>query len=129
MYLATIITLSSKHGTKGHNMKTQHIETEFRAQLSTDRIVSVEERYNDNDGAYQIAHGFDVNGNAIKLCNRGFASIPNYISETAKRRFTLQRLAMKRQRQYEQASAAGNIRVRVIARHHKQLILETLKTF
>lgn len=129
MLFAPIIPLSSKHGTKGHNMKTQHIETEFRAQLAADRIVSVEDRYNDNDGVYQIAHGFDAIGNAIKLCNRGFTSFPNYVSENAKRRVFLQRLAIKRQRQYEQASAAGNIRVRVIARHHKQLILETLKTF
>ena len=50
---------------------------QFRAQFSSDIIIKVEECFNDNDGAYQLAYGFDANGNEVKLCNRGFSTFPN----------------------------------------------------
>lgn len=104
-------------------MKTQ-ANVEFRNQEATDRIVSVEHRYNDNDGAYQVAHGFDADRNAIRLCNRGFSSLHNYwqteFCEQDKRRHALKALLAKRSKQAQSECRL----LAIVARQHKRLILE-----
>jgi len=81
----------------------------FRAQATTDKIHTVEERYSESDGPYQIAVGFDANGNAIRLCNRGFSAFPNYVQNVftaAQRRYnTLSALRRKRRLQVEQLTS------------------------
>jgi len=100
----------------------------FRAQESSDRITKVEEKYSDNDGAYQVAHGFDSNGQAIRLCNRGFAAFPNYyqteFSAADKKRNTLKALLAKRKRQIAAAEASGNKAAFHMARIHKRIIMD-----
>lgn len=85
--------------------------TTFRQQLPTDRISQVDERYNDNDGAYQVAIGFDVSGNEIRLCNRGFSSWPNYqkteYNQEEMRYQFYKRIIKKRKAQIEVATLAG----------------------
>lgn len=81
----------------------------FRAQRITDKIHTVEERYSESDGPYQIAAGFDMDGNAIRLCNRGFSDFPNYVQNvfsTEQARYNaLSTLRRKRKLQVEQLTS------------------------
>lgn len=99
----------------------------FRQQLDTDKIHAVEERYSESDGPYQIAIGFDVEGNAIRLCNRGM-DIANYcrteFTKEEKQFAIVKRLMAKRDKQMEYATETGNRSLRAIARYHKNRLVE-----
>ena len=51
----------------------------FRAQVASDVIRTAEECWTDGNGAYQLAHGTDKDGNEITLSNNGFSAWPNYV--------------------------------------------------
>ena len=82
----------------------------FRTQLPTDKIHTVEERYSESDGPYQIAIGFDGEGNAIYLCNRGI-DVANYcrteFTREEKQFAIVKRLMAKRDKQMEHATKTG----------------------
>lgn len=99
----------------------------FRAQRITDKIHAVEERYSESDGPYQIAAGFDMDGNAIRLCNRGM-DVANYyrteFTREEKQFAIVKRLMAKRDKQMEHATKTGNRSLRAIARYHKNRLVE-----
>ena len=106
-------------------------DTTFRQQIPTDRISQVDERYNDNEGAYQIAHGTDADDQAIRLCNRGFSSWPNYYkteyTAEEKRYHFYKRIIKKRRQQVEAATVAGNIGLRALRRYHLNMLTEKIR--
>ena len=99
----------------------------FRPQLPTDKIHTVEERYSESEGPWQVAIGFDVEGNAICLCNRGM-DIANYcrteFTKEEKQFAIVKRLMTKRDKQMEHATKTGNRSLRAIARYHKNRLVE-----
>ena len=99
----------------------------FRAQLSTDKITKVSEEWGDSCGAYQVAYGFDAEGNEIALCNNGFSQWPNYVrnvkTDAEIKADKIHTLIMKRESQIMIWASMNTLRGRLMVRAIKQRIL------
>ena len=98
----------------------------FRAQLATDKITRVSEEWGDSCGAYQVAYGFDAEGNEIALCNNGFSKWPNYVHnvKTAKeiKADKIRALILKRESQIFTWANMNTLQSRCMVRNIKQRI-------
>jgi hypothetical protein len=73
--------------------------TQFRAQLPTEVIISIDEKWNEEHGSFEVATGFDKDGNAISLCNRlcSFAFTRTVLTQSELKALEYKKLIAKRQ--------------------------------
>ena len=80
----------------------------------------------DSCGAYQVAYGFDAEGNEIALCNNGFSNWPNYIRNVKTveeiKADKIRALILKRELQILTWANMNTLQARCMVRNIKQRI-------